>query len=71
MKKLFYLLIVAGLLFATSCTKSKNCTCKEKNSGFSYTYTKDELDGYTCKEAQDALNEAAAELGEDQSWSCK
>ena len=71
MKKLFCLLIVAGLLFATSCSKTANCTCKEKNTGYSQTFTKDQLDGYSCKETQKLLNDLAAELGENQNWSCK
>jgi len=67
MKKLLFLLLIGGLFVAfSSC--SKNCTCKEKITGFSYEFTKEELDGFTCKEVQKELNKESEGV---LNWTCK
>ena len=62
MKKFLCLLLVCSIFVAfTSC--KKNCTCKEKVTGISQEFPKDEMGGFTCKEIEQQLNLALKEEG--------
>jgi len=71
MKKLLVLLVIGCAFFAfTSC--KKGCTCKDKTTKAEVEFTEEELEGLTCKEAQNEIN-ADEEWGKPAgyNWSCK